>query len=129
MMRDVPISQLTLSLEPSLPEKFDTLLAYIAHRIDVQVEPAKTIAAKMDLSPSVLSRKLHPGDSDTQRFNLDDLEDYLRVTGDASAIIEYIAAKYLGGGDEARKARMIAQAGDLAAQLARIVATFKDGAK
>lgn len=128
-MSPVPISQLTLNLEPSLFERWPTLRQFIAHRVDIQVKPAKTIAADMELSPGSLSRKLHPSEADTARFNVDDLEDYLRVTGDAAAIVEYLASKYLGGGDGARMARLLAQGEALAAELARTCASMAKGGK
>lgn len=124
-MTSVSASQLTLSLEPSLPDRFRTLREFVGHRVQVQAKPAKTIAAEMDLSPSALSRKLSPGEADTQRFNVDDLEAYLHASGDASAIIEYLAAKYLGGGDAARQARAIAKVEVLTAELERTIAIMK----
>lgn len=124
-MQQIPVSQLTLSLEPSLAERWPTFREYLAHRMQVQAKPAKTIAADMDLSPSILSRKLHPADGDTQRFNLEDLERYLAATGDAPAIIEYIAAKYMAGGDKARDARLRARAESLLSELAGVVAGLK----
>lgn len=120
--------QLTLSLEPSLPDRWPTLREFVAHRLQVQSRPAKTIAAAMDLAPSTLSRKLHPSDSDTQRFNVDDLERYLQETGDAAAIIEYIAAKYMAGGDEARQARLLAAAERAMRELNLSLAAIKGAA-
>lgn len=124
-MTTIPTSQLTLNLEPSIPERWASLRAYVAHRIDLQAKPAKTIAADMDIAPSTLSRKLHPGPEDSQRFNLDDLEKYLASTGDAAAVIEYLAAKYLGGGDEARKARAVARVEALTRDLQRALSEIK----
>ena len=94
-MTSIAPSQLTLNFEPSLPDRFPSLRAYIAHRTPLLSKSAKVIAADMDMSPSTLSRKLNPSEGDTQRFNLDDLEAYLESTGDASAVIEYLAAKFL----------------------------------
>lgn len=97
--------QLTLHFEPGLTERFTTLREYLAHRVMVQAKPAKTIAADMDMSPSGLSRKLNPGEGDTARFNLDDLERYLASTGDVMAVVEYLLAKYAPGADEDRRDR------------------------
>ena len=105
-MSSTPQPQLTLDFEPSWPEKYRTLRDFIAHRIQVQAKPAKTIAGDMDMSPSMLSRKLSPGDGDTQRFNVDDLEHYISVTGDTSAI-EYLASKYLCSDSYATPARWL----------------------
>lgn len=120
---DLPSAQFTLSFEPSLPERFHTLRDYLAHRVQVQAKPAKTIAADMDMGASTLSRKLHPHDGDTQRFNLDDLESYIRVTGDTTAI-DYLAAKYLGT-DETRRVRLISRVEQLVPELVAAVAAMK----
>ena len=125
-MPSAPDQQLTLNFEPSLPEKYRTLRDFLAYRVQVQNKPAKTIAGDMDLSPSMLSRKLTPGDGDTQRFNVDDLEHYMQVTGDTAAI-EYLAAKYLCS-DTSRKARALARVEALTTELAHVLTTIKGDA-
>lgn len=119
-------NQLTLSFEPSLSERYSTLREYIAHQIQVQAKPAKSIAMDMDMAPSTLSRKLSPAEGDTQRFNCDDLESYIRATGDASCI-EYLAAKYLHS-DESRRVRAIARVEALSTELAHVLASLKEQA-
>jgi len=115
-------AQLTLDFEPTLADHYPTLRDYVKHRVEKQAKPAKTIAGDMDLSPSILSRKLAPGDGDTQRFNTDDLENYIRVTGD-TAPIEYLISKYLQpvGSRERRLAQrvdeLVAEVGELAKAL------------
>lgn len=122
-MRSVPVNQLTLNFEPALVDRFSSLREYLAHRVQVQPKPQKTIAADMDLSPSMLSRKLSPGDGDTQRFNVDDLERYIAATGDTSAI-DYLAAKYLSS-DEDRAASAIARFEQIVADAATTLASIK----
>ncbi len=122
-MSSAPSPQLTLNFEPALPDKYRTLRDFMAYRVQVQQKPAKTIAADMDMSPSMLSRKLTPSDGDTQRFNCDDLEHYIAVTGDTSAI-EYLASKFLCS-DESRKARALARVETLATELANAMAMLK----
>ena len=124
-MRSVPVNQLTLNFEPALVDRFGSLREYLAHRVQVQPKPQKTIAADMDMSPSMLSRKLSPGDGDTQRFNLDDLERYISATGDTSAI-DYLAAKYLSS-DETRAAQAVARFEQLITDAAAALATIKSG--
>lgn len=119
-------AQMTLAFEPTLPERWPSLRDFVGYRVQVQPRPAKAIAADMDMSPSLLSRKLAPSDGDTQRFNVDDLERYMTATGD-TAPIEYLAAKYLQG-DEARRARAISRVETLAAELERTLRTLKEGA-
>ena len=117
-MTPVAPNQLTFNFEPSLPERFTTLRAYVAHRATLQSKPMKSIAADMDMSPSTLSRKLNPAEGDTQRFNLDDLEEYLAVTKDAPAVIEYLAAKYMDS-PAARKTRLLAKFESLSSEFER----------
>lgn len=121
------INQLTLSFEPALSERFDSLRAYVAHRATVQQKSMKTIAGDMDMSPSTLSRKLNPGEGDTQRFNCDDLEGYIASTGDVASVIEYLAAKYMHS-DETRKSRAIARVEALSTELATVLASLKEAA-
>lgn len=118
--------QLTLNFEASLPDRFKTLREYIAHRATMHQKPLKTIAADMDMAPSTLTRKLNPGDGDTQRFNLDDLEGYIESTEDACAVIEYLAAKYMQC-NETRKAAALSRVEMLAAELSQAMAVLKGG--
>lgn len=116
------MSQLTLNFDPALHERFPTLRSFVAYRAQAGVsKPMKVQAADMDMAPSTLSRKLHPGEGDTQRFNLDDLEAWLHSTGDAAAVVEYLASKYLENDeqrDQRRKARIDSLLELLTAELA-----------
>lgn len=123
-MRLASMNQMTLELQPRLAERFATLREFLAHRVREQVKPAKSIAADMDMSPSMLSRKLAPGDGDTQRFNVDDLEAYLESTGDAAAVIEYLASKYMVS-DEERKARALRTVEELSTKLQQALESLK----
>lgn len=123
-MASIAPSQMTFSFEPSLPERFPSLRAYIAHRTPLLAKSAKSIAADMDMSPSTLSRKLNPSDGDTQRFNLDDLEEYIASTGEAPAVIEYLVAKFMDS-DESRKARALTKVEKLSAELASALQMLK----
>lgn len=120
------MNQLTLNFEASIVERYDTLRAYLAHRVQVQAKPLKTIAADMDMASSTLSRKLSPSDGDTQRFNVDDLEHYIAITGDTAAI-DYLAAKYLSS-DSDRKARAIDRFERLLAEASATLVTLKQPA-
>ncbi len=118
------LGQLTLSFEPSLPEQYDTVVEYVNHLQHHQLVPQKTLAGKMDLAPSTLSRKLSPKDGDTQRFNCDDLEAFIRVTGDTSPI-EYLIAKYMQG-PNAKKHRIKKRVVNLMDQLERLLPELED---
>jgi hypothetical protein len=123
-MASIAPSQMTFSFEPSLPERFPSLRSYIAHRTPLLSKSAKVIAADMDMSPSTLSRKLNPTEGDTQRFNLDDLEQYIASTGEAPAVIEYLAAKFMDS-EDARKARALSKVEKLSSELASALAMLK----
>lgn len=101
-------AQLTFSFEPALPDRFSSLRAYVAHRAAVTRKSQKTQAADMDMAPSTLARKLNPADGDTQRMNCDDLEAWIESTGEAEAVIEYLAAKFMDSPD-ARRARLVSR--------------------
>jgi hypothetical protein len=125
MTPGAPIAQLTLNLEPSIVENWSRLRLYIAHRTGEQVKLQKTIAADMDLSPTVLLKKLHQNDGDGNRFTCDDLEDWIRSTGDVQSVIVYLATKFAPGGDDVRKARAIANLESLAITLQRAIDAVK----
>jgi hypothetical protein len=117
---------MTMNFEPALAERFPTLRDYVGHRVMVHAKPAKSIAADMDMSPSLLSRKLHPAEGDTQRFNIDDLEAYLQATGDAAAVIEYLVAKYMDTDDQ-RRARVLSRVEGMLPELVAMLAAMKGG--
>ena len=119
-----PNPQITFDFEPSLPERFTSLRSYIAYRVQEQRLNAANLAGKMDLSPSVLSRKLNQPDGDTQRLNVDDLEAYVRETKDVHSVIEYLAAKYLDS-EASRKTRALARVEALLAELTSAAASLK----
>jgi len=121
------MSQITVDFDPSIVEHYSTLREYIAHRVHVLPRPLKSTAADMDMSPSTLSRKLNPGDGDTQRFNVDDLEHYIRITGDTSPI-DYLVAKYLSS-DTDRTARAIAKFEALITDAAATLRSLKSSAQ
>lgn len=126
-MTSATASQLALTFEPTLPDRFPTLRQYVAHRVHVLQKSAKSIAGDMDMAPSLLSRKLNPSDGDTQRFNVDDLESYLKASGDAPAVIEYLAAKYMDT-PEARRARLLSKMESILPDLVAALASMKEHA-
>jgi hypothetical protein len=120
-------AQLTLSFEPSLSERFRSLREFVAYRVQEQRLNAAALAGKMDLSPTTLSRKLNQNEGDSQRLNCDDLEAYIAATGDVMSVIQYLAAKFSPGSDDARKSRAIAQVEQLLPELTRALATLRSG--
>lgn len=119
--------QLTFNFEPDLGERFKTLREYIAFRVQEQRLLASALAAKMDLSPSLLSRKLNQPEGDTQRFNTDDMEGYIKATGDVASVIEYLASKYMDN-EPARKARVLARVEGMLPDLMAAIAQLKAAA-
>lgn len=126
-MTSLAHSQLTFNFEPGLAERFASLREYIAFRVQEQRLHAATLAAKMDLSPSTLSRKLNQPDGDTQRLNVDDLESYIKGTGDVASVIEYLAAKYMDS-EPARNARVLAKVEGMLPELMAAIAQLKAAA-
>lgn len=121
------MDQFTLQFEPLLPERFPSLRAFIAYRAQAVAKSIKVQAADMDIAPSTLSRKLHPAEGDTQRFNVDDLEAWIQSTGDCEAVVEFLASKYMDS-DDAKRARVIAKVEKLSDELAQALALIKRGA-
>lgn len=123
-MPSLSAPQMTFNFEPSLVDRYGSLREYIAHRVTIQTKPAKTIAGDMDMAPSTLSRKLNPGEGDTSRFNLDDLEAYLSSTKDAEAVIGYLAAKYMDTPD-VRRARVLQSVESMLPELLGAIASLR----
>lgn len=91
--------QLTLNFDAGMADSYGTCREYVAARVHQQGRPQKAIAADMDYSPSDLSRKLAQNPDDSRRFTLDDLETYIRVTGDTQPVL-YLVEKYLTNNDD-----------------------------
>lgn len=123
-MPSIAQANLTVNIDPGLPEQWSSLRAYISFRVQEQRLNASNLASKMDLSPSVLSRKLNQPEGDTQRLNCDDLEAYLQATGDIGAVMSYLAAKFMES-PEARKDRAITRVEELASQMTAALASLK----
>jgi hypothetical protein len=123
-MPSLPPAQMTLSFEPALPDRFPTLRAYVAHRAACTSKSLKVQAADMDMAPSTLTRKLNPAEGDTQRMNCDDLESWISSTGEAAAVIEYLAAKYMDT-PEARRSRLLAKLEGTVPELLQMLASLR----
>lgn len=119
--------QLTLDFEPALPEQFPSLRSYVAFRVQEQRLNAIKLAGQMDLSPSVLSRKLNQPEGDSQRLNCDDLEAYIKASGDVNSVIAYLAAKYMDD-PAAKRARLLNRVEGLVPELMAAIASLKETA-
>jgi hypothetical protein len=123
-MPSLSAAQMTLSFEPALPDRFPTLRSYVAHRASVTQKSLKVQAADLDMAPSTLTRKLNPAEGDTQRFNCDDLEEWIKSTGEAAAVIEYLAAKFMDT-PEARRSRLLNKLEGMVPELMASIAALK----
>ena len=123
-MSSIAHPNLTVTFDPGLPEQFSSLRAYIAFRVQEQRLNAASLAGKMDLSPSTLSRKLNQNEGDTQRFNCDDLEAYIKETKDIGAVMAYLASKFVET-PEARKDRALTRVEAASAAFEAAVAAFR----
>ncbi len=110
------MEQLTIDFDKSVVSAFDRCVDYIAVRVHQQGRPQKAVAADMDLSPSQLSQKCGPISQSSARFTLDDLENYIRVTGDREPL-KYLVSKYLVNQSEDE---LKAQIESLQRQLSRV---------
>lgn len=86
-------AQHTLNFEPGLAERWKSLKGCMRERVYAHPKPLKAIAADMDLSESELSRKLADNPNDTRDTTLDDLEAYIKATGDTTPIF-YLIEKF-----------------------------------
>lgn len=123
-MTSLAPSQMTFSFEPALPDRFPSLRAYVAHRASVTQKALKVQAADMDMAPSTLTRKLNPAEGDTQRLNCDDLEAWIASTGEAAAVIEYLASKYMDT-PEARRARVLSKLEGAVPEILQMLASLR----
>ena len=115
--------QLTLDLEPGLSDCYDSCREFVAARVHQIGRQQKVIAADMDMAPSQLARKLAQSPGDSARFTLDDLEAYLRTTGDTAPVL-YLVDKYLRQTDREELLRRIAE---LEGQLLAATPMRRDG--
>lgn len=121
-------NQLTLDFEPGLTAKYPTLLHCVSAVIQAR-PPLKTVAADLDCSPSILSRKISTAadqDPDQKRvFNVDDLERYIQHYQDITPVL-YLVEKYLQD-DATRQRQALAQLEHAIPDLIALVRAAKGG--
>lgn len=106
-----PPRQLTLQFDESLTAAHRTLRDVVAS--GVYRRGLRAVAADLDLSPGNLSVAL--SDDPHRKFGVDDLERYIRSTGD-KAPIYYLVGKYLGD-EAAARDQALGQVADLLQRL------------
>lgn len=114
------MGQLTLNFDPGLSERHKSLKACVRERAYKNDKPLKSIAADMDLSETDLSRKLGENDKDPRNLTCDDLEAYLKATGD-HAPIYYLIEKFA----VSTEAKQAYAAAELTKMLPNIIALAK----
>ncbi len=77
-------------------DAFPTLREYVASLVHQQGKPQKAVAADMDLSPSMLTRKCAQSPDDSARLTVDNLEEFIKSQDDSRPVL-YLVEKYLAG--------------------------------
>lgn len=113
-------NQLVLDFEGGLSERHNNCLSVVREGAYTFKRGLKSLAADMDLSQSELSRKLADNPNDPRNFTLDDLEKYIKSSGDHNPIY-YLVEKFLTD-DELKHKRALAE---LAQHLPKITALIK----
>lgn len=109
--------QHTLNFEPGLSERWKSLKGCVRERVYANPKPLKVVAGDMDLSESDLSRKVGDNPGDQRNLSCDDLEAYIKATGDTTPIL-YLVEKYAVN-DDAKRAYAAAE---LARHLPELIA-------
>ena len=103
-------TQLSLDFDPSLTNRYGSLLECVRGCVYTHQKPLKSIAMDMDMSQSDLSRKLASNPHDPRRFTVEDLEAYIEATGDTTPIL-YLAQKYCVNDEVKQREALSALAG------------------
>lgn len=118
-MTSKPLTQLTLSLEPALTERFRNVRDVVASGI--YQRGLKRVAGDMDIAPGNLSCMLN--DDSQRKLGTDDLERYIQTQGDLTPI-HYLVARYLGD-QAATEASTLKRVESLLDEVAALVADKK----
>lgn len=94
-------AQMTLSFEPGLAQRFNSLRECVA--TGVYQRGLHSVAPSLNKAPGNLSVEL--SDDPTRKFGVDSLEEYITKFNDLTPIY-YLVEKYLGGQDAAKDSAM-----------------------
>jgi hypothetical protein len=119
--------QMTLNFTPGLAERYPSALECVKACVYGNDKQLKTLAADMDMSSSDLSRKLAHNPNDPRRFTLDDLESFIRATGDTTSIL-YLVQKFCADSD-LRQREALAALASLAPQIEALLRAAQPGLK
>ncbi len=87
--------QLSIAFDPGLAERHRSLKECVAACVYQQRGGITAVAGRLDMQPSHLSEVLGGGGDRGRKFDLDELERYMRAYQDVTPIL-YLAAVYLG---------------------------------
>lgn len=110
--------QLTLAYDPMLRERFGSLKESVA--AGIYKRGLKRMAGDLDEAPGNLSVQI--SGEGQRKFDLDQLERYIQVTGDHTPI-HYLIARYLPDGDRADRDDAIEQVQNLLQALPQLLVT------
>lgn len=118
--------QIVLDFEGGLTERFPDWRDVVRASVYDCGRPFKAIAADLDMSASLLSRRLS-GAEDAQHFPLDRLPELLAATGDMRPI-HWLAERFLTDA-RLRDAQVRARLAHLLPEMERLVSQLNGGAR
>lgn len=92
---EVSTSQLTLSFEPDVHERYRSLRECVA--VGIYQRGLGRVAIDLDTAPSNLSVQL--SEDPSRKFSVDSLETYIDKTGDTTPIL-YLVSKFMAPNDQ-----------------------------
>lgn len=113
--RATDAAQMTLSFEPSLTDRYNSLRECVA--TGIYQRGLSSVAPSLNKAPGNLSVEL--SDDPARKFGIESLEEYIEKFDDLTPIY-YLAEKFLGKKDAPKDAAM-AQIASVAAQLQQLM--------
>lgn len=107
--------QVEINFESGLPSQFPYFRDVVKAAVYGCGRPFKAVAADMDMTSSELSRKLGDNPNDPVHFPLHLLPELIRATGDKRPVY-WLVETFLED-EDTRRARAVAQIGDMLPQL------------
>ena len=111
--------QMALEFDPSLVEKYPTIMDAVRAQAYTCGKALKVVAADMDLSQSELSRKLNDNPNDPRNFTASDLEKFIPATG-SFLVIDWLLAKFRQD-DDLKRDYLLAEVNKRMGEVARMM--------
>lgn len=125
-MRVVSGSQMTLSLEPGLLQRYGTLRQCIQHCVLNDPRGLKAVAADVDLSTSELSRRLSPSPDDPRSLDVNLFVALMDSTGDHTPL-RWLIARFIPD-DTHRRAVAVQKLERMLPEIAAVLQEVKSAA-